>query len=89
MAGLITALVLQLLSVVEPDHPAKAVAHAITARATRDVGYFSFASKLPDADGVFLDTRELLRPWAGPRRVFLVVRRSPSQRSRTTRSRLP
>ena len=42
-----------------------------------EAGYSSFASKLPEADGVFLDTRELL--WAGPRRVFLVVRRSPAQ----------
>ncbi|MBI2160960.1 MAG: hypothetical protein HYU25_11405 [Candidatus Rokubacteria bacterium] len=43
-------------------------------------GNISFASKLPEADGVFLDTRELLRLWAGPRRVFLIVRRSPAQR---------
>ncbi len=44
-------------------------------------GNISFASKLtPETDGVFLDTRELLRPWAGPQRVFLVVRRLPSQR---------
>jgi len=28
---------------------------------------------------VFPDTRELLRLWAGPRRVFLVVRRPPGQ----------
>ena len=39
-----------------------------------DVGYFSFASKLPEAYGVFIDTKELIRLWAEPRRVFLVVR---------------
>ncbi len=43
------------------------------------VGYFSFASKLPEARGVFIDTRDLLRLWAGPRRVFLVVRRPRGQ----------
>jgi hypothetical protein len=108
VAGVITALILQLLSVVEPHHSAKAVSQAIAAQAAPDdvlvyegsleyspglpfytgrrvllvngaVGYFSFASKLPEADGVFIDTRELLRLWAGPRRVFLVVRRPPGQ----------
>ncbi len=44
-----------------------------------DVGYFSFASRLPEARGVFIDTADLLRLWAGPRRVFLVVRRPPGQ----------
>src|SRR5207247_9257098 len=39
------------------------------------VGYFSFASHLPEAEGVFLDTREFIRLWEGSRRVFLVVRR--------------
>jgi 4-amino-4-deoxy-L-arabinose transferase-like glycosyltransferase len=43
------------------------------------VGYFSFASKLPEADGVFIDTRELIRLWVAPRRVFLVVRRPRGQ----------
>ncbi len=43
-------------------------------------GDISFVSKLPEADGVFLETREPLRLWAGPRGVFLVVRRSPAQR---------
>jgi hypothetical protein len=108
VAGVISALILQLLSVVEPHHSAKAVSRAIVAQATPDdvivyegsleyspalpfytgrhvllvngaVGYFSFASKLPEADGVFIDTRALLRLWAGPRRVFLVVRRPPAQ----------
>ncbi len=55
------------------------MARAFTAQTTGDVGYLPFASKLPEADGVFLDTRELLRLWAGPRRVFRVVRRSPAQ----------
>ncbi len=39
------------------------------------VGYFSFASTLPEASGVFIDTRDLIRLWESPRRVFLVVRR--------------
>ena len=43
------------------------------------VGYFSFASNLPEAEGVFIDTRDLRRLWEGPRRVFLVVRRPPGQ----------
>ena len=43
------------------------------------VGYFSFASKLPEANGVFIDTRELIRLWEGTRRVFLVVRRPRGQ----------
>jgi len=44
-----------------------------------DVGYFSFASKLPEAQGVFLDTQALRRLWAGPRRVFLVIRQAPAR----------
>lgn len=32
-----------------------------------------------EAAGVFIDTRELIRLWDGPRRMFLVVRRLPSQ----------
>ncbi len=44
-----------------------------------NVGCFSFASKLPEAGGVFIDTKDLTRLWAGPRRVFLVVRRPPGQ----------
>lgn len=44
-----------------------------------DVGYFSFASKLPEADAVFIDTRDLIRLWDGPQRVFLVVRRPQGQ----------
>ncbi len=43
------------------------------------VGYFSFASKLPEADGVFIDTRELIRLWKESRRVFLVVRHPRGQ----------
>ena len=39
------------------------------------VGYFSFASELPEAKGVFIGTQDLVRLWEGPRRVFLVVRR--------------
>ena len=31
-----------------------------------DIGYFSFASKLPEADGVFIDTRELPRVRKSP-----------------------
>jgi len=44
-----------------------------------DVGYFSFASKLPEAAGVFIDTRGLIGLWDGPERVFLVVRRPRGQ----------
>ena len=43
------------------------------------VGYFSFASKLPETNGIFIDTPELIRLWQGPRRVFLVVRRPRGQ----------
>jgi 4-amino-4-deoxy-L-arabinose transferase-like glycosyltransferase len=39
------------------------------------VGYFSFASELPEAKGIFIDARGLVRLWEGARRVFLVVRR--------------
>ena len=42
------------------------------------VGYFSFASTLPEAPGVFIETRKLIRRWEGQRRVFLVVRRPRS-----------
>jgi hypothetical protein len=44
-----------------------------------DVGYFSFASRLPEATGVFIDTEELIRLWKGAQRVFLVVRRPRGQ----------
>ena len=40
---------------------------------------FSFAATLPEARGVFIDTRDLIRLWEGPRRVFLVVRRPRGQ----------
>jgi hypothetical protein len=43
------------------------------------LGYFSFASRLPEADGVFIDTKELIRLWNSSRRVFLVVRRPRGQ----------
>jgi hypothetical protein len=43
------------------------------------VGYFSFASKLPEAEGVFIDTEELIRLWNSARRVFLIVRRRRGQ----------
>ncbi len=43
------------------------------------LGYISFASKLPEARGVFIDTQELIRPWEGSHRVFLVVRRPRGQ----------
>lgn len=108
VAGVITALILQLLTIVEPHHSAKAVSQAIVARAAPAdvivyegsleyspalpfytgrrvllvngaVGYFSFASKLPEADGVFIDTGELVRLWSGSRRVFLVVRHPRGQ----------
>ena len=40
---------------------------------------FSFAATLPEARGVFIDTGDLIRLWAGPQRVFLVVRRPRGQ----------
>ena len=43
------------------------------------VGYFSFASKPPEARGVVLETAKLIRLWEGLRRVFLVVRRPRGQ----------
>jgi hypothetical protein len=43
------------------------------------VGYFSFASRFPQADGIFIDTADLIRLWEGARRVFLVVRRPRGQ----------
>jgi 4-amino-4-deoxy-L-arabinose transferase-like glycosyltransferase len=44
------------------------------------VGYFEVASRLPEADGVFLDRQEFGRAWEGPARVFLVTRQ-PRERS--------
>ncbi len=44
-----------------------------------DVGYFSFASKLPEAKGVFIDTAELITLWQSSQRVFLVVRQPRGQ----------
>ncbi len=108
VAAVITALILELLQIVEPHHSAKAVSQAIVAQAAPEdvivyegsleyspalpfytgrrillvngaVGYFSFASKLPEAQGVFIETRDLIRLWDGPRRVFLVVRRPRAQ----------
>jgi hypothetical protein len=43
-------------------------------------GDLDFASRLPEADGWFLDTPGLARIWEGPRRVFLVTQR-PRDRS--------
>jgi len=108
VAGVITALIFQLLDVVEPHHSAKAISWEIAARAGPSdaivlegsleyspalpfytgrrillangaVGYFSFASRLPEAEGVFIDTQELIRLWTSSRRVFLVVRRPRGQ----------
>jgi 4-amino-4-deoxy-L-arabinose transferase-like glycosyltransferase len=39
------------------------------------LNYFSIAASLPEARGLFLNTADLIRLWAGPQRVFLVVRR--------------
>jgi 4-amino-4-deoxy-L-arabinose transferase-like glycosyltransferase len=39
------------------------------------LNYFSIAASLPEAHGLFLNTADLIRLWAGPQRVFLVVRR--------------
>ena len=36
---------------------------------------WSAGPTLPEARGLFIDTRDLIRLWEGPRRVFLVVRR--------------
>ncbi len=109
VAGVITALILQLIQVVEPHHSAREISRAITAQAAPDdvvvvegsleyspalpfytgrqallvngaVGYFSFASTLPEARGLFIDTRGLVDLWGGVRRVFLVVR-LPRERS--------
>jgi dolichyl-phosphate-mannose-protein mannosyltransferase len=108
MAALISALILQLLNIVEPHHSVKDLSRTISTQAgptdaivvegsleyspglpfytarrvllvNGAVGYFSFASKLPEANGVFIDTAELIRLWQGPRRVFLVVRRPRGQ----------
>ena len=43
------------------------------------LNYFSIAASLPEADGLFLSTAQLIRLWDGPRRVFLVVRRPRGQ----------
>jgi hypothetical protein len=43
-------------------------------------GDLDFASRLPDADGWFVDTPGLARLWEGPHRVFLVTQR-PRERS--------
>jgi len=43
------------------------------------LNYFSIAASLPEARGLFLNTSELVELWAGPRRVFLVVRRPRAQ----------
>jgi len=40
---------------------------------------FSFGATLPEARGIFIDTGDLIRLWAGPRRVFLVVSRARGQ----------
>ena len=47
------------------------------------VGYFEFASRLPESRGLFLDVPEFVRLWQGPRRVFLVIR-EPRARSVVT-----
>ena len=39
------------------------------------VDYFSITARLPEARGVFVDTREMQKLWEGPRRVFLVAHR--------------
>jgi len=43
------------------------------------LNYFSIAASLPEADGLFMSTADLLRLWDGPQRVFLVVRRPRGQ----------
>jgi hypothetical protein len=40
------------------------------------VGYFEFASRLPEAQGVFLNTQGLIHVWESPTRVFMVTQRS-------------
>ncbi len=42
-------------------------------------GDLAFASRLPEAKGVFLDRQEFTRLWQGERRVFLVTQRLPSR----------
>jgi 4-amino-4-deoxy-L-arabinose transferase-like glycosyltransferase len=39
------------------------------------LNYFSIAAALPEAQGLFIGTSDLVRLWDGPQRVFLVVRR--------------
>jgi hypothetical protein len=41
-------------------------------------GDLEFASRLPEAKGIFLDQGEFVRLWQGERRVFLVTQRSPA-----------
>src|SRR5215470_15299526 len=43
------------------------------------LNYFSIAASLPEAQGLFMSTADLLRLWDGPQRVFLVVRRPRGQ----------
>jgi hypothetical protein len=43
------------------------------------VDYFSISARLPEGQGIFIDTHDLNRLWEGPRRVFLVRRRSSGQ----------
>ena len=44
-----------------------------------DVGSRSVASEALRGPGIFIDTGDLIRLWAGPQRVFLVVRRPRGQ----------
>ena len=43
------------------------------------LNYFSIAASLPEAQGLFMSTADLVRLWDGPQRVFLVVRRPRGQ----------
>ena len=43
------------------------------------LNYFSVAASLPEADGLFMSTGDLIRLWSGPQRVFLVVRKPRGQ----------
>ena len=43
------------------------------------LNYFSVAATLPEAEGLFLSTADLIRLWKEPRRVFLVVRQPRGQ----------
>ena len=102
MAGGISALIFQLLQVIEPHHSARAVGGAVLAQAgTTDLvfhegsleysaalplyagrrilvvdgrrGDLDFASRLPEAQGMFLERAELARLWQGQQRVFLIT----------------